>query len=47
MSATLFGILAGVPMRDMVNEWGVSRQRVDQYKRNALARIRELYPEGF
>lgn len=45
--ATLFGILAGVPMRDMVNEWGVSRQRVDQYKRNAFARIRELYPEGF
>ena len=45
--ATLFGILAGVSMHDMALEWGVSRERVRQYKQNAFARIREIYPEGF
>jgi DNA-directed RNA polymerase sigma subunit (sigma70/sigma32) len=44
---TLFGLMAGISMQDMADEWDVTRQRVAQYKRNAFARIRELYPEGF
>ena len=44
---TLFRLMAGVTMQSMADEWEISRQRVEQYKRNAFARIRELYPEGF